>query len=52
MIEIVPSVATQAASAVQTAGTLNIPSWVGGLVLAVLVGSSCLWWYKKNCTSY
>lgn len=38
MIEIVPSVATQAASAVQTAGTLNIPSWVGGLVLAVLVG--------------
>lgn len=38
MLEIVPSVATQAASAVQTAETINIPSWIVAGVLVVLVG--------------
>ncbi|SHD76188.1 alanine/glycine:cation symporter family protein [Schnuerera ultunensis] len=38
MIEIIPSIATQAASAVQTAGTINIPNWVTGSLLVVLVG--------------
>lgn len=38
MIEIIPSIATQAISAVQTAETINIPNWVTGSVLVILVG--------------
>lgn len=38
MIELVPSIATQSLSAVQTAGTLNIPKIVIALLLVVLVG--------------
>ncbi|WP_313757243.1 sodium:alanine symporter family protein [Tissierella sp.] len=38
MLEIVPSVATQTVSVVQTANTLNIPNWVSGAVVAILVG--------------
>lgn len=38
MLEIIPSVATQAASAVQTAETINIPSWIVAGTLVVLVG--------------
>lgn len=38
MLEIVPSVATQTISVVQTAATLNIPNWVSGAVIAILVG--------------
>lgn len=38
MIELAPSIATQTVSAVQTASTLNIPNWVTGAVLVILVG--------------
>lgn len=38
MIELVPSIATQAVSAVQTASTINIPNWVTGGILVILVG--------------
>lgn len=38
MLEIIPSVATQTVSVVQTAATLNIPNWVSGVAIAVLVG--------------
>lgn len=38
MLEIIPSVATQTVSVVQTAATLNIPNWVSGAAIAVLVG--------------
>ncbi|HSH35559.1 sodium:alanine symporter family protein [Schnuerera sp.] len=38
MIELIPSIATQAVSAVQTAGTINIPNWVTGGILVILVG--------------
>lgn len=38
MIELVPSIAAQSLSAVQTAGTLNIPKIVIALLLVVLVG--------------
>ncbi len=38
MLEIIPSIATQAASAAQTAATINIPSWVTGGMLVILVG--------------
>jgi AGCS family alanine or glycine:cation symporter len=38
MLEIIPSVATQTISVVQTAATLNIPNWVSGAVIAALVG--------------
>jgi AGCS family alanine or glycine:cation symporter len=38
MIELAPSIATQTVSAVQTASTINIPNWVTGGVLVVLVG--------------
>ncbi|MBU5437014.1 sodium:alanine symporter family protein [Tissierella sp. MSJ-40] len=38
MLEIVPSVATQTVSLVQTAGTIGIPSWATGVIIAVLVG--------------
>lgn len=38
MLEIVPSVATQTVSVVQTANTLNIPNWISGAVIAILVG--------------
>lgn len=38
MIEIIPSVATQSASAVQTAGTLNISNQAAGIAIAILVG--------------
>ncbi len=38
MIELVPSIATQTVSVVQTAATINIPNWVSGLVLAGIIG--------------
>ncbi|MCF6462395.1 alanine/glycine:cation symporter family protein [Clostridium sp. Cult1] len=38
MLEIIPSIATQAVSAVQTAETINIPNWITGSVLVILVG--------------
>ncbi len=38
MLEIIPSVATQTVSLVQTAGTIGIPSWATGLIIAILVG--------------
>lgn len=38
MIELIPSIATQAVSAVQTASTLNIPNIVTGAFLVILVG--------------
>ena len=38
MIELVPSIATQTVSVVQTAETINIPNWVSGLVLAFIIG--------------
>lgn len=38
MLEIIPSVATQTVSVVQTAATLNIPNWVSGATIAILVG--------------
>jgi AGCS family alanine or glycine:cation symporter len=38
MLEIIPSVATQTVSVVHTAATLNIPNWVSGATIAVLVG--------------
>lgn len=38
MLEVGPSIATQAASAAQTASTLNIPVWVTGGLLVILVG--------------
>lgn len=38
MIEIIPSVATQTVSVVQTAETINIPNWLSGLVIALIVG--------------
>lgn len=38
MIEIAPSIATQTVSVVQSAQTINIPNWVTGLVLVVIVG--------------
>ena len=38
MIELAPSIASQSVSAVQTASTLNIPGWLTGGVLVVLVG--------------
>lgn len=38
MIELAPSIATQTVSAVQTASTLNIPEWVTGGFLVILVG--------------
>lgn len=39
MIELVPSIATQSVSVVQTASTINIPNWVTGLVLMLLIGA-------------
>lgn len=39
MIEIAPSIATQTVSVVQSASTLNIPNWVTGIVLMVIVGA-------------
>jgi len=38
MIEISPSIATQTVSVVQSASTLNIPNWVTGIVLVLIVG--------------
>lgn len=38
MIELIPSIATQSISAVQTASTLNIPNWVTGAFLVIIVG--------------
>lgn len=38
MVELVPSIATQAVSVVQTASTINIPNWASGLVLMIIVG--------------
>jgi len=38
MIEIAPSIATQTVSVVQSASTLNIPNWVTGIVLVLIVG--------------
>lgn len=38
MIELIPSIATQAVSAVQTASTLNIPAYVTGAFLVIIVG--------------
>lgn len=38
MVELIPSVATQTVSVVQTAETIGIPSWVTGLVVAAIVG--------------
>lgn len=38
MIELIPSVATQTVSVVQTAGTIGIPAWVTGLIVAAIVG--------------
>ncbi|QQY80300.1 AGCS family alanine or glycine:cation symporter [Keratinibaculum paraultunense] len=38
MLEIIPSIATQSASAAQTAATINIPSWITGCALVILVG--------------
>ncbi len=38
MIELIPSIATQAVSAVQTASTINIPNIVTGAFLVILVG--------------
>ena len=38
MIEIAPSIATQTVSVVQSASTLNIPNWVTGLVLVLIIG--------------
>lgn len=39
MVELVPSIATQAVSVVQTATTMGIPNWASGLVLMILVGA-------------
>lgn len=38
MIELIPSIATQTVSAVQTASTLNIPAYVTGAFLVIVVG--------------
>lgn len=38
MIEIAPSIATQTVSVVQSASTINIPNWVTGIVLVIIVG--------------
>ncbi len=38
MIEIAPSVGLQAASVVQSASTINVPAWVTGVILVVIVG--------------
>ncbi len=38
MLEIIPSVATQTASAVQTASTIGIANWITGLSIVILVG--------------
>ncbi|WP_053955860.1 alanine/glycine:cation symporter family protein [Inediibacterium massiliense] len=38
MIEIVPSIATQTVSVVQTASTIGISVWVTGAVVAIIVG--------------
>ena len=38
MIEVIPSVATQTVSVVQTASTLNIPEWITGAFIALIVG--------------
>ncbi|MDL2327240.1 sodium:alanine symporter family protein [Ruminococcaceae bacterium OttesenSCG-928-A11] len=38
MLEIIPSVATQTVSVVQTGATIGLPNWVSGLIVAVLVG--------------
>lgn len=38
MIELIPSIASQSVSVVQTASTINIPSWLTGGVLVILVG--------------
>lgn len=37
MIELVPSIATQSASFVQTATTINWPTWLSGILLAAVV---------------
>ncbi|MDR7855481.1 sodium:alanine symporter family protein [Tissierella sp.] len=37
MIELIPSIATQSASFVQTATTINMPSWLSGVLLATVV---------------
>lgn len=39
MIELIPSIAAQSLSAVQTAGSLNIPRWAVAALLVALVGS-------------
>lgn len=39
MLEIIPSIATQSASAVQTAATIGIPNLAGGIIIAILVGA-------------
>lgn len=38
MIELIPSIATQTVSFVQTAGTLNIPDYAAGIFIALVVG--------------
>lgn len=38
MIEIIPSIATQTVSVVQTAATINLPNWITGLLLAFIIG--------------
>ena len=38
MIELVPSIATQSASVIGSAATLNIPGWLAGAVLTAIVG--------------
>lgn len=38
MVEIAPSIATQTVSVVQSASTINIPNWVTGIVLVIIVG--------------